>query len=94
MKNCKVKYDRLEVLKYHVLKSIAADPEEFLRQVLPRGKITGGGVFIDEELKFRVRYKHNNNSNGNIGMWTEILKSMTSLRILDKEMILYRFMQK
>lgn len=69
MKNCKVKYDRLEVLKYHVLKSIAANPEEFLRQVLPRGKITGGGVFIDEELKFRVRYKHNNNSNGNIGMW-------------------------
>lgn len=69
MENCKVKYDRLEVLKYHVLKSITGNPEEFLRQVLPRGEIIGGGVFIDEELKFRVRYKHNNNSKGNIGIW-------------------------
>ena len=63
------KRDRLNVLRYHVLKKITKDRLSFLRQILPNGRIVGCGVFCDAELRFRVFYEHGRLSHGNIGRW-------------------------
>lgn len=69
MDYCPVEADRTSVLRYHVLKKITEDPLSFLKRILPNGRIAGGGVFHDNELRFRVFYEHHRNSHGNIGKW-------------------------
>lgn len=64
-----VKTDQLSVWRYHVLKKITEDPVSFLRRILPNGRISGGGVYHDSELHFRVFFEHHRNSHGNIGRW-------------------------
>ncbi|BDQ38434.1 hypothetical protein SYK_27940 [Pseudodesulfovibrio nedwellii] len=68
-KLCPVQKDRLDVLRYHVLKMITEDPLSFLKGILPNGRITGGGVHHDAEMRFRVFFEHHRNSHGNIGRW-------------------------
>lgn len=69
MDYCPVETDRISVLRYHVLKKITENPLSFLKRILPNGRIAGGGVFHDKELRFRVFFEHGRNSHGNIGRW-------------------------
>lgn len=66
---CPVKMDRLKTLRYHVLKAITEKPLHLLKHLLPNGRIAAGGVYLDQEVGFRVFYEHQRNTQGNIGRW-------------------------
>ena len=69
MEYCPVETDRTSVLRYHVLKKITEDPLSFLKRILPNGRVAGGGVCHDIELRFRVFFEHGRNTDGHIGRW-------------------------
>ena len=66
---CPVKMDRLGTLRHHVLKAITEDPLHLLKHLLPNGRNVAGGVYLDQEIGFRVFYEHQRNTQGNIGRW-------------------------
>ncbi len=67
---CPVESDRQNVLRYHVIKAILEFPLNYLRGLLPHGRVISTGEYLDSVRKYRVFFEHHRKSGGlHLGMW-------------------------